>query len=849
MTDRPLLLFPKPENASRDSLNPYIPPRINKPSTQRQYDRLQPSFQVLTSAFENKRILLQNISTGIEPEFALVFEVIGTVNSFYTAVKHVEGMEWLFDFDTEDIEPDEDFSYQNTEENEKLSGIVYCVMASQHALKQMLSLWSRYTNGETKVFERGFSGLRDVFLNIKIIRRWDSSDRIRETKIFEYWKDSLSIDGDVPITFEIELFYRSNRQKQINAYEAVKNSVDELQGRIIKQFILNEIAYHSLLVELPRNSIQSLIENYNDIELVKVDDIMIFRPRCQSMFKISSESYHLSEKNYNAIEDQRPVVALFDGMPIQNHKLLSDRVIIDDPDELEKEYDSKYRVHGTAMSSLIIYGDLNRDNNPINRPIYIRPILLPEVNPFTGEFDEATPKNDLLIDIIHRSVKRLYESQDDDKGVAPSIKVINLSIGDAYRQFALSISPFARLIDWLSYKYNVLFLISAGNQNTKLLFDGIKFDDFASMSLDNRSKIIIERIKENQRNLKVLTPAESINALTVGALFNDFSHVEENGRNISIVNDNMPSPYSGFGFGYKNVITPDLFYYGGRKLVKKSFYSGDIEFNMNASEPGCKVAAPFGDGTESGCSHSFGTSDATAQLSHEACQCYDIINEIYLAETGYEVPPEFAATILKAMVTHGASWESANQNLSDYLKVSPKKLSKWLGNGIPDISKVEQCTRNRVTIIGTGSLKRGEAHVYELPLPLDFSSKLIKRKLTATLAYFSPINNLLQKYRGVNIWFEIIEGDFLVPDRQNTEWQRVRKGTLQHEIFTGERAVVWGENSKVVIKVNCREDALKNNEYNKYALVLSFEAAEAIETDVYATVLAQIKGQVSIRNI
>jgi hypothetical protein len=303
MPDRPLLLFPKPENASRNNLTPYIPPRMNRPTAQRQYDRLQPAFQVLSSAFENKRILLQNISSGIEPEFALVFEVIGTVNNFYTAVKHVEGMEWLFDFDSDEIEPDEDFSYQNDEENENLSGIIYCVMASQRALEQMLSLWNRYKNGETQVFKRGFAGLREIFSNIKTIRRWDSSDRIRETKIVEYWKDSLSIDGDIPITFEIELFYRSNVQKQINAVEVVTRSINSLNGRIIKQYVLNDIAYHSLLVELPRNSIQCLVENYNDIELAKVDDIMIFRPRSQSMFKISSESYQLSESEYSTVED------------------------------------------------------------------------------------------------------------------------------------------------------------------------------------------------------------------------------------------------------------------------------------------------------------------------------------------------------------------------------------------------------------------------------------------------------------------------------------------------------------------------------------------------------------------
>lgn len=34
---------------------------------------------------------------------------------------------------------------------------------------------------------------------------------------------------------------------------------------------------------------------------------------------------------------------------------------------------------------------------------------------------------------------------------------------------------------------------------------------------------------------------------------------------------------------------------------------------------------------------------------------------------------------------------------------------------------------------------------------------------------------------------------------QNTDWQGVRKGTLQHEIFWGESAVVWDEDTQIVV--------------------------------------------------
>ena len=39
-----------------------------------------------------------------------------------------------------------------------------------------------------------------------------------------------------------------------------------------------------MLVELPRVAIESLVNQYEDIKLSQVDDIMFFRPTCQSVF-------------------------------------------------------------------------------------------------------------------------------------------------------------------------------------------------------------------------------------------------------------------------------------------------------------------------------------------------------------------------------------------------------------------------------------------------------------------------------------------------------------------------------------------------------------------------------------
>ena len=574
MSNRPLILFPLPERANREHKTPVFTKTV-KPSLERQFTRLQPSFNLLKNAFEQKALKIQQSPTGINPEFALVFEIIGTVDNFYTAVKNTDGLEWIFDSEVEPFNPDDDFYQVDKGSGERvddsLNGKLYCIMSNQKAMAQLLSLWQRYQNGESDVFKRGFAGLRDIFTNIKDIRKWDAIDRIAETHALDYWRESLEIDGDSPVPFEIELFFRSDKTKRKNAIEAIRREIQSLSGRIIQECVIEEILYHGMLVELPRVSIEGLVTRYEEIELSQVDDIMFFRPVCQSVFVSSTDSKVCTSAEEVPLLTGDAVVAVFDGMPMQNHRLLRGRVIIDDPDDYASGYESKYRVHGTSMVSLAIYGDIKRNEPPINSPVYVRPILRPKQNGF-DKITECVPDDNMFIDVLHRAVKRMMEGDDHESATAPNTKVINLSIGDPVRQLATTISPTARLLDFLAYKYNILFIISAGNHPEIVNFVDKTFDELKALNISQRSNIFGETIKANQRNLKVLAPAESLNGLTIGALYDDFSNANETARFIWAVDRGMPSPISAIGKGYRSVITPDLFYYGGREFIRGDYY-------------------------------------------------------------------------------------------------------------------------------------------------------------------------------------------------------------------------------------------------------------------------------------
>lgn len=478
---------------------------------------------------------------------------------------------------------------------------------------------------------------------------------------------------------------------------------------------------------------------------------------------------------------------------------------------------------------------------------FIFPVLKPILD-FRGNAIERVPTDIIFVDVIHRAVRRIFEGEGATPAVAPTVKVINISIGDPVRQLTSIMSPLARLLDWLSFKYKVLFIVSAGNQNTGGLNIGISFDEFKGLTQEQRNERIFSHLKDEIRNLRVLSPAESINSLTIGALYKDACQVMENERQAAAVSDGLPSPVSSFGLGYNRAITPDLYYYGGRKFLIRSI-DGGLRWPISGREPGCKIAAPYGDGAESGQAFSFGTSDAAAQITHEAGKCYDVLNEIFFNETGNSIPNNYTAILLKGMLTHGASWDTCADELSKLTQLPPNRLHRWLGNGVPDISRVMECTNRRITLIGLGGLKPDEAHVYTLPLPFDFSAQLVKRRLTVTLAYFSPISPAKQRYRTAQIWFEIEQPHELFSTRQNTDWNSVRRGTLQHEIFSGENAVVWDIEDSIKIKVNCKKDAENRKETVAYGLFVTFEVAEGLDVDVYTSVVNKIRQAVPITTL
>src|SRR4029077_3807506 len=99
------------------------------PSRARQAERLQPQFDRLVTAFTERRVTLQAAVDGAAVEQVVVFEIAGSVDEFYRAVRHV-GLNWLIDADEAPSAPDQDFRLQK-DETESVPGKLFLILADQ----------------------------------------------------------------------------------------------------------------------------------------------------------------------------------------------------------------------------------------------------------------------------------------------------------------------------------------------------------------------------------------------------------------------------------------------------------------------------------------------------------------------------------------------------------------------------------------------------------------------------------------------------------------------------------------------------------------------------------------------
>lgn len=849
MDVKPLLTFNKPQkNEKRDDLNGSAG-KIQTPAISYQVNKLFPKLDSLSRDF-SRYVELSNTPESMQPEKVLVIELAGDVQSFARALSKVSGFEVLaHNLVAERFENEHFYELDKRKHKKPVRKNAYLTMSNLAGLKKLRSMWGKYV--ETKQIDHGYSGLRDAFLQCIDIRFWDTKDRLESTHILEDWRERLEYsqhDLDELVPFEIELWFRSTESHRLRAESHIKQALEKAGGFVSNTFVHEGAKYHALLGKIHISRVHEVIHSGGTkLELMRCDEVMYFRPLGQSMTPARRVDEDLSKvqkplfANYTPDFNNAYKVALLDGLPLSNHEALKGRVSIDDPDDFESRYTSpKDQVHGTSMASLIIHGDLNATNEyPLSSLLYIRPILVAGEPDFNGNSAERVPEDFLPIELIHRAVVRMKEGEAGTPPSAPEVKIVNLSIGDPYRLFDSQMSPWARMIDWLSYKYDLLFVVSAGNMPHCLDLEGVSEAELRNLSIQELEVKAVQAINKQRQERRMMSPAEAVNALTVRSSHSDdySGHLPPNIIDV-FQTENMFSPINPITLGKNRSIKPEILMPGGRQVYINQTYllSADVKLKPRQGYqfgPGVKTALPTSiPGRINGYGYSAGTSNAAALATRRLALLLESIQGIREFGGAEALSSAPDAVILKALMVHGAEFPEASSNvLAKALKNEKNKhlfkaeLNQYFGFGLVNEKRVHGCMSNQATLLYTGRIKQETSQDYFLPLPPSLSAKAINRRLIVTIAWFSPVNHGHQDYREAQLWAKPAHQTINAKDNANYH-HLMKNGTVFHEVRTGNKASAFVQGDSLRIKVNCHARAGAKDLEVEYALVVTLDTPD-----------------------
>lgn len=830
-------------------------PRLTKPGAGRQGERLTPQFHELTAAFDAERARLgTDTPDEVDPALVVVFDLAGSIKDFRNAINQIDGLEFLSELLGDRTDPDDDFYMTERDvgrTGKPISHSLYLVMSNARAIDELLRLFVLWQQDSSVSFERGLGKFKDAFQQLTAIRRWGPEDRIRETGLREQWQETLQVVGESAgtVMVEAELWYRQATAQRTAAESHVEQIITASGGRILDRAQIATISYHALLAELPIQQVHSVLnDGAASIQLLTTDEVMFVSPFIpMSVAPTTLNPVAQVQLPRGERVDGLPRIALMDGLPFANHDALSGRLVIDDPDGLGENYPVFSRHHGTAMASLIIHGDLSNPGEPLERPLYVRPIMRP--HELAAGFEQVLP-NRLFTDLLHRAVRRIVEGEAGRQPTAASVRIVNLSIGAQARALVRRMSPVGRLLDWLAHTYNLLFIVSAGNH-----IDPITIPADAANDPETARSAATRAVYDATILRGILPPGDALNVLTVGATHDDgLGDIDIPDTVWDITELGAPAHYGATGPGVDRSVKPDLHHVGGRALYTRPVtVPGEemvaVELAQTATTgPGLQVAAPGRAGATNNTVFTTGTSNATALVTREANRLFDTLESAVPGPEDAPLPDgQYHPLLVRAMLAHSCSWGEWDARLRRELGLDNQQarrhLTALLGYGRVDVDRLGTAATNRAVLVAGGLIARNERHTYELPLPPSLRARAEWHRFTITLAYMVPTVGQLTRYRGAKVYFATPDMNLAGGDRTGAEYNTVRRGSLQHEIVQGTSAMVFGEGDVFPIHVECMDDAqrLRAGKKVRYALLVSVETAEQTSTTIHDEVRTRLR--------
>ena len=774
--------LPRPVGRPRPVPSPEAFPR------ERQTAAIGPKFTRLAEVLARgeNALELRADPAGLAPERLLVFEVRGSISAFAAAIQQIAGLELV---DEDELEGDEGDEHP----------FAYLLVPDMAALRNLESLWRRWQAGQ---LVRGETTWANVFEHLRDLRPWGPNDRVHSSDRTFLATIVDGLDNRELVRVEIELVFRSNDAAARESDAEVSGDITALGGAIVSRSRLPDISYHALLADVPVWAVREIIERRID-GIAGLESVMHIRPQSEATAveigdPAESPAAEAAERTLG-----EPILALLDGVPVSGHRRLAAHIDLDDPFDLEPGAMVEARAHGTAMASLIIHGDLNRNEDRLPRQIHVIPVM--------GNGD-GFPRDRLVVDLIYLAVMRLREQH-------PGIVIVNLSLGNRYRPFHNQLSPWARLLDRLAYRLGLLFIVSAGNQGNAFGIAAYatrrEYEDSDGQS---RATSMITALHSIMAERRLLSPAETVNGVTVGSCNVDAVMPVDRALSRALIDpfpDHvMANPSSSLGPGFARSVKPDILMPGAREHmnVLRNHTHIDVVPARASRGAGLKVAAPPRAGRENLDGYSNGTSAAAALASRTCHRIHDALEATY-GEAFLRLSSLQRAVLLKALLVHPAHWP---RDTADLIKttIGPRgrgqagkqkdNIRRFMGYGYVDGEDAVACAADRATFFATGELGADRIVTIDVPVPLAIGGKAKPHSLSATVAWFSPVSPGRKSYRSCRLKIlkpaELdalaVSGHSWQPDDKQTN-----RGTVYSRCWSGESAPLVARNMTISLIV------------------------------------------------
>jgi len=403
-------------------------------------------------------------------------------------------------------------------------------------------------------------------------------------------------------------------------------------------------------------------------------------------------------------------------------------------------------------------------------------------------------------------------------------------------------------------------LVSAGNYGEEFVVDGFATGvDLEDSPRELRIATIVRAVDSTKAQRRILSPSESVNALTLGSCNVDAVTDADRRRAVAVVdpfpNFEMANVSSALGPGFAGSVKPELLMPGSREHL--TAVAGGRTLRVRPSRAsaagGLKVAAPPRTGMENTEGFTDGTSAGSALASRACHQIHDALEFAY-GTAFSNLPHSQRACLLKALLVHTAAWPTAtHETLRAILgPADPQQhvlqkdnIRRYLGYGLGDAENAVACAADRATFWATGSLPIDQGVWIDVPLPASAGAQRRFHSLSATLAWFTPILPTRQVYRAVRLTFlepDELEGLAVQSDPRQPDLNQSRRGTVYSRRWSGDRAPVIGDNQAIRFFIQRDKDrAIPVDEDVPFGFAVTFTmpGVERIYDEVRARVAVQ----------